>query len=53
MVNDAEGAYGYILLVNHSMIEAMDDPMYFSVQFNIQDLIYQEAHRMYQDSLKK
>jgi len=50
MVDDADGAYGYILLMNHSMIGSMDQPMFFSIQFNIQDLILQEAHRMYQDS---
>jgi CubicO group peptidase (beta-lactamase class C family) len=50
MVDDAEGSYGYILLMNHSMVESMDHPWFFSIQMNIQDILLGEAHRYFQDS---
>jgi len=50
MVDDADGAYGYILLMNHSMVESMDQPWVFSIQMNIQDILLGEAHQHYQDS---
>ncbi len=50
MVEEDEGAYGYILLMNHSMVDSMDIPMFFSVQYNIQDLILNEAYRIYKGS---
>jgi len=53
MVDDAKGACGYILLMNHSMVESMDYPWAFSIQFNIQDLILGEAYRIYQASLNQ
>jgi hypothetical protein len=53
MVDDADGAYGYILLMNHSMVDSMDLPWVFSIQMNIQDLILGEAYRMYQVSLNQ
>jgi hypothetical protein len=52
MVDDADGAYGYILLMNHSMVESMDQPWVFSIQMNIQDIILGEAHQHYQNSQK-
>jgi hypothetical protein len=52
MVDEKDGAYGYILLMNHSMVESMDQPMYFSIQANIQDLILGEAYQMYQDTIR-
>jgi CubicO group peptidase (beta-lactamase class C family) len=48
MVDDASGVYGYILLINYSMVEAMDDPWVFSIQMNIQDIILGEASRLVQ-----
>jgi CubicO group peptidase (beta-lactamase class C family) len=53
MVEENQGAYGYILLMNHSMVESMDFPWVFSIQFNIQDLILGEAYRIYQASLNQ
>jgi len=50
MVDDAEGSYGYILLMNHSMVESIDPPWFFSIQMNIQDILLGEAHRYFQDS---
>jgi CubicO group peptidase (beta-lactamase class C family) len=49
MVEETDGAYGYALLMNTSTVESSDDPWYFSIQANIQDLILQEAYRMYQE----
>jgi len=53
MVEENQGAYGYILLMNHSMVESMDYPWAFSIQFNIQDSILGEAYRVYQASLNQ
>jgi CubicO group peptidase (beta-lactamase class C family) len=53
MVDEKDGAYGYILLMNHSMVESMDQPMYFSVQFNIQDILLGEAYQLYQEVLNE
>jgi CubicO group peptidase (beta-lactamase class C family) len=50
MVAEEDGAYGFVMLINTSMVEAMDYPWIFAIQYNIQDLILQEAYRMYQDS---
>jgi CubicO group peptidase (beta-lactamase class C family) len=49
MVQETDGAYGYVLLMNTSTTESWDNPWYFSIQANIQDLILQEAHRMSQE----
>jgi hypothetical protein len=49
MVQEADGAYGYVLLMNTSTTESWDDPWYFSIQANIQDLILQEAYRIHQE----
>jgi CubicO group peptidase (beta-lactamase class C family) len=48
MVQEREGAYGYVLLINTSMVESMDTPWYFAIQANLQDVILGEAYRMYQ-----
>jgi CubicO group peptidase (beta-lactamase class C family) len=53
MVEEKEGAYGYVLLINNSMVESMDDPWVFAIQMNIQDLILAEAYRLYQASLEQ
>ncbi|MFC2159596.1 serine hydrolase domain-containing protein [Actinomycetota bacterium] len=52
MAEEEQGAYGYIMLANHSMVESFDGPWVFAIQNNIQDLILQEAYEMYKDSIK-
>ena len=51
MVEEKDGAYGYVLLINISLVESMDMLWAFAIQYNIQDLILQEAHRRYQTPL--
>jgi CubicO group peptidase (beta-lactamase class C family) len=46
---EEEGAYGYVFLVNNSMVESLDNPWALVIQDNIQDLILQEAYRIYRD----
>lgn len=53
MVDDNDGSYGYVLLMNHSMVASMDDSWFFSILLNIQDLILGEAYRRYQESLNQ
>jgi CubicO group peptidase (beta-lactamase class C family) len=53
MVEEEQGAYGYVLLANHSMVESFDEPWVFAIQHNIQDLILQEAYKIYQYSINK
>jgi CubicO group peptidase (beta-lactamase class C family) len=53
MVDEKDSAYGYILLMNHSMTESMDNPWAISIQMNIQDLILGQAYKMYQTSLNQ
>jgi hypothetical protein len=53
MVEEEQGAYGYVLLVNTSMVGKFDWPWVFAIQANIQDLILGEAYRVYQDSLNQ
>jgi CubicO group peptidase (beta-lactamase class C family) len=53
MVDEVDGAYGFILLMNHSMVETMDEPWAMSVHMNIQDLVLDEAYQMYQASLNQ
>jgi CubicO group peptidase (beta-lactamase class C family) len=48
MVEQEQGAYGYVLLINNSTTESMDYPWIFSIQNNIQDSILNEAYQMYQ-----
>ena len=48
MVDEKDGAYGYVFLTNHGMTESPDYPMFLSTQFNIQDLILSEAYQVYQ-----
>ena len=51
MVEEQEGAYGAVILMNHSKVETDDDAWVFSIQMNIQDYILGEAYRIYQSSL--
>jgi CubicO group peptidase (beta-lactamase class C family) len=53
MVEEEEGAYGYVLLTNTHEVAKRDWPWKFAIQINIQDLILQEAHRMYQASMSQ
>ena len=53
MVEEDEGAYGYVLLSNTNDVTKRDWAWKFAIQVNIQDLILQEAHRMYQASLNQ
>ena len=53
VVEEEQGAYGYVLLTNTNEVAKRDWPWKFAIQVNIQDLILQEAHRMYQDSLDR
>ena len=50
MVEDGEGAYGYVLLINMSTVESLEEPWFFSIQTNLQDLLLSQAHRMYKSS---
>jgi hypothetical protein len=50
MVEETDGAYGYVLLINTSTAESTDFPWYFSIQANIQDSILQEAYRRYHEA---
>ena len=47
MVEDDHGAYGYVLLMNHSMVESLDLPWFFAIQADIQDLLLNETYRTY------
>jgi hypothetical protein len=51
MVEEEQGAYGYVLLTNTNEVAKRDWPWKFAIQTNIQDLILSEAYVMYQDSL--
>jgi hypothetical protein len=51
MVEEEQGAYGYVLLTNTGHSEKPDWPWHFATKLNIGDLILGEAYRMYQDSL--
>jgi hypothetical protein len=51
MVEEEQGAYGVVLLTNTGHIGKSDHPWHFATRLNIQDLILDEAYRMYQDSL--
>ena len=53
MVEEEEGAYGFVLLTNTHEVAKRDWPWKFAIQINIQDLILQEAHRMYQAALSE
>jgi CubicO group peptidase (beta-lactamase class C family) len=53
MVEEEQGAYGYVLLTNTNDVVEGDWPWNFAIQLNIQDLILGEAYRMYQDSLNQ
>ena len=48
MVDTQQDAYGYVLLMNYSMVESMDHPWIFAIQNNIQDLILQQAYALSQ-----
>jgi hypothetical protein len=48
MVEEEQGAYGFVLLINNSMAESLDTPWAFAIQLNLQDFILQEAYRIYQ-----
>ena len=50
MVEDGEGAYGYVLQINTSMVESLEEPWFFGIQANLQDLLLSQAHRMYKSS---
>jgi CubicO group peptidase (beta-lactamase class C family) len=50
MVQEEVGGYGYVMLMNTGMTESQDMPWFFSIQFNIQDSLLQEAQRLYQAS---
>jgi CubicO group peptidase (beta-lactamase class C family) len=51
MVEEEQGAYGYVLLTNTNEVAKRDWPWKFAIQINIQDLILSEAYVMYQDVL--
>ena len=53
MVEDEAGTYGYVLLMNTSTVESVDDPWTFSIKLKLQDLILDEAHRLYQALLNQ
>lgn len=53
MVEEEQGAYGYILLINTNDVADGDWPWTFAITVNIQDLILGEAYRMYQNSLNE
>jgi hypothetical protein len=46
MVEESDWAYGYILLINTSMVASVDEPWFFGIQANLQDLLLGEAHRL-------
>jgi hypothetical protein len=50
MVEEEQGAYGYVLLINTNDVAEADWPWTFAIQINLQDFILGEAYRMYQDS---
>ena len=51
MVEEEQGAYGYVLLMNTNDVAEEDWPWTFAIQVNVQDLILGEAYQMYQNSL--
>jgi CubicO group peptidase (beta-lactamase class C family) len=53
MVEEEQGAYGYVLLTNTNDVAEADWPWSFAVQINLQDLILGEAYRIYQASLNQ
>ena len=51
MVEESSGAYGFVLLINTSIVSKWDTPWVFATQNNIQNLILDGAYRLYQDWL--
>jgi hypothetical protein len=51
MVEEEQGAYGYVLLTNAGHSGNPDWPWHFATKVNIGDLVLGGAYRMYQDSL--
>jgi CubicO group peptidase (beta-lactamase class C family) len=49
MVDQKDGTYGMVILMNHSMVESMDQPWLFAIQHNIWELIHNEAERLYRE----
>ena len=47
MVKEGDGAYGFVLLTNTSIVAKWDTPWVFVTQNNIQNLILGEAYRIY------
>lgn len=52
MVEVEGDSYGYVLLMNTSTVESSDDSWAFSIKINIQDLILEEAHQLYELTAK-
>ena len=50
MVEDGEGTYGYVLLINTIMVVSLEEAWFFGIQANLQDLFLGQAHRMYKSS---
>lgn len=50
MVDQGDGGYGFVMLVNTSMTESIDQPWFFTTQYHIQDRFLAEANRLYQQS---
>jgi CubicO group peptidase (beta-lactamase class C family) len=53
MVEEDQGAYGYVLLSNTNHVAKNDWPWRFATTLNIGNLILGEAYWMYQDSLNE
>ena len=53
MVEEQQGAYGYVLLTNTSHVVKTDYPWHFATNLNIGNLILQEAHRIFQASVNQ
>jgi hypothetical protein len=51
MVEEEQGAYGYVLLINTGHVGKSDSPWDFTIKLNIGNAILQEAHNLYMDSL--
>ena len=53
MVEEEQGAYGYVLLTNTGTSGSVDFQSVIATKVNIGDLILGEAYRIYQDSLNQ
>jgi CubicO group peptidase (beta-lactamase class C family) len=51
MVQEEEGTYGYVLLMNTGHVGKADSPWDIAIKLNIGNAILQESHRLYLDSL--